>query len=95
MLHWYCVAQPMANLTLTIDDETLRRARIRALKSGTSVNALVRGYLETYAGERSTREAMRRFLAATEELDAGSGAEGRSWTREDLYRDRFRRDVER
>jgi plasmid stability protein len=36
----------MSNLTITIDEETLRRARIRALEQGTSVNALLRDYLE-------------------------------------------------
>ena len=36
---------PMANLTITIDDELLRRARLRALEQGTSVNALLRDYL--------------------------------------------------
>ncbi len=28
----------MANLTITVDEETLRRARIRAIQEGTSVN---------------------------------------------------------
>jgi predicted HicB family RNase H-like nuclease len=36
----------VANLTLTIDDEVLKKARIHALERGTSVNALVREYLE-------------------------------------------------
>jgi len=36
----------VANLTLTIDEDLLRRARIRALEQGTSVNARVRKYLE-------------------------------------------------
>jgi predicted HicB family RNase H-like nuclease len=31
----------MANLTITIDDEILRRARLRALEQETSVNSLV------------------------------------------------------
>jgi predicted HicB family RNase H-like nuclease len=41
----------MGNLTLTIDDDLLRRARIRALEQGTSVNSLVREYLRHVAGE--------------------------------------------
>lgn len=44
----------MANLTVAIDDDLLRRARIRALESGTSVNALLREYLEDYAGAGSS-----------------------------------------
>jgi plasmid stability protein len=40
--------------TLTIDEETLRRARIRALEQGTSVNAVVREFLQRYAEDEST-----------------------------------------
>ena len=36
----------MANLTLAVDDQLLRQARLRALEQGTSVNALLRDYLE-------------------------------------------------
>ena len=34
------------NLTIVIDDEILKRARIRAIQENTSVNAVVRGYLD-------------------------------------------------
>ena len=44
----------MANLTLSIDDETLRRARIRAIELDTSVNAIVRTYLEEITLRRFT-----------------------------------------
>ena len=40
----------MANLTITVNDETLKKARIRALEQNTSVNRLLREYLEAYAG---------------------------------------------
>ena len=45
------------NLTITVDDEILRRSRIRALQQGTSVNALLREFLESYAGAASEAEA--------------------------------------
>jgi hypothetical protein len=35
----------MTNLTVSVEDDVLRQARIRALELGTSVNALVRSYL--------------------------------------------------
>ena len=35
----------MKNITVSVDDETHRQARIRAAEMGTSVSALVRGYL--------------------------------------------------
>jgi antitoxin component of RelBE/YafQ-DinJ toxin-antitoxin module len=35
----------MKNITLSIDDETYRQARIHAAERGTTVSALVRNYL--------------------------------------------------
>ena len=34
-----CYTKSVANLTLSVDDEVLKRARMRALEQGTSVNA--------------------------------------------------------
>jgi hypothetical protein len=39
------------NLTLSIDDVVVRKARRRAEAMGTSVNQLVREYLKRFAGE--------------------------------------------
>lgn len=76
----------MINLTITVDEQTLKRARMRALEEGTSVNAVLRGYLETYAGvRREQREALQRILASSRESTSGSGPGGRTWTREELY----------
>ncbi|WP_052669023.1 DUF6364 family protein [Nitriliruptor alkaliphilus] len=75
----------MANLTLTIDDEVLRRARIRALEQGTSVNALVREHLERYARDERRRAALKEIVELSRLSGASSGAEGRTWTRDDLY----------
>lgn len=75
----------MANLTVTVDERVLRRARIRALEQGTSVNAVVGEYLERYAGESPTAAALEAFLELTADLEAGSGPGGRTWRREDLY----------
>ena len=75
----------MTNLTLTIDEDTLRMARIRALELGTSVNALVREYLKQLAGRSTAAEGVAEFFEATKGAGAGSGAEGRSWSRDELY----------
>ncbi|MEO5576422.1 MAG: hypothetical protein ABIR67_05850 [Gaiellaceae bacterium] len=75
----------MANLTLTIDDGLLRAARIRALEQGTSVNALVRLYLEHFAGETRASEAVATFLERSARSAASSGPEGRAWTRDELH----------
>lgn len=73
----------MANLTVTVPDDVLRRARMRALAEGTSVNALVREYLEEYAGSGSLREAVESFLNLARCSGASSGPGGRVWSRED------------
>ena len=41
----------MKNITVSIDEETHRQARIRAAELGTSVSALVRGYLTSLSAE--------------------------------------------
>ncbi len=75
----------MTNLTLTIDDELLKRARIRALEQDTSVNALVREYLEGLAGQAKTQDAIEAVLELAKRSDSGSGRDGRTWTRDELY----------
>jgi len=73
----------MANLTLSLDDELLQKAREAALREHTSVNALVREYLKQYVNARQRR------LHALDALDAvaertGSASEER-WSRESLH----------
>jgi len=75
----------MGNITLTIDDDVLRRARIRALEQHTSVNALVRGYLAAFGGHSPASEGIAAFLSLAERTSASSGAQGRSWTRDDAH----------
>lgn len=74
----------MANLTLTVDDDVLRRARIRALEQGTSVNAIVREQLIRFA-EADAGAALGSFLAFAAESEASSGPAGRDWTRDELH----------
>lgn len=74
----------MANLTLVVDDEVLRKARIRALEQGTSVNAVLRGYLEAYSGTAQLREASLQDLLQLSRV-ARSSRGGRTWARDDLH----------
>jgi len=74
----------MSNLTITIDAEVLKQARIRALQEGTSVNAEVRHFLEDYSHSRSTAsQAIRKVLEIAERNPCSLGK--RTWRREDLY----------
>ncbi len=74
----------MTNLTITLDDELLRRARMRALEQDTSVNALLRDYLEAYAATGTTWD---QSTDAILQLSARSrSARGdRRWTRDELH----------
>jgi plasmid stability protein len=75
----------MANLTITVDDVLLKRARIKALQEGTSVNALLRDYLAAYAGSEQVQRALAGFADLAERSDASSGAAGRTWSRDELH----------
>lgn len=58
-----CSMAGMANLTLSVDDELLRAARVRAVSEGTSVNEICRKAIEAYARPDSPEERLRRFDA--------------------------------
>jgi plasmid stability protein len=73
----------MANLTLSLDDELLQKAREAALREHTSVNALVREYLERYVDARSRRmEALDALDALADRTDSASRG---PWSRDSLH----------
>jgi plasmid stability protein len=74
----------VVNVTLSVDEEVLRRSRLRALEQGTSVNAVVREFLEAYAGVRSERLAAVERLLELSEMAAGVRG-GEKWTRDQLH----------
>lgn len=94
----------MANLTISLDESTVRNARIRAISEGTSLSAKVREFLSAYVAgaeaqgaqvrQTSTQRLMQsiadaRTLSNPAALDAG--AQGASGTlRSQLYADDFR-----
>ena len=72
------------NLTIVVDDETVKRVRIRAIQENTSVNAVVREYLTVYAGaNRHRAEACDRLLALSRSCNSRRG--GATWTRDELH----------
>jgi hypothetical protein len=74
------------NVTLSVDDEVIRRARRKAEALGTSVNQLVRDYLEQLSGT-SEGEA---DAAEFERLSRQAQGDSRGWkfNREELHRRR-------
>ncbi len=77
----------MANLTISVDAEVLKRARIRALEEDSSVNAVLAKYLEEYARidelRRRRGQALQSLLELADRCQAGRG--GKTWTRDELH----------
>ena len=72
------------NLTLTLDEELLRAARKVAIDRNTSVNQMVRNYLERVVRETDQRQtALARLdeIFRTERIEVGR----RTWKRQDLH----------
>jgi hypothetical protein len=72
------------NITLAIDEAVLDEARVYAAKRNTSVNGLVRDFLEGIAKQEDRTERARRRLRELAErstLEVGDV----TWKRDDLY----------
>lgn len=89
----------MKNITLKIDDETYRTARIRASQDGTSVSAMVRDFLESLEKQKTDEEEAERTRAKRlMELYAEADARAKDSTlrepwvfnREECYEERLR-----
>jgi len=76
------------NLTLSIDDKLAGRAREVARQQGTSLNALVRDFIEKLAGERGGEDLAAELERCWRETPGHST--GRSWRRDDAYEGRLR-----
>ena len=86
----------MKNITLKIDDETYRKARVHAANEGTSVSMLVRDFLGSLASDTEA-ETQQRIVAALQEIYAEADARAtrrnkplRPLTREEIYAERLR-----
>lgn len=82
--HSYTYYVGMKNVTLALDEKILREARRIAAERSTSVNALIRDFLERLTERESHARAARRRIA---ELCRDSKAEvgGRRWSRDELH----------
>jgi len=54
----------MKNVTVSMDDETYRRARVRAAEAGKSVSAMVRAFLNGLGTAETQAERLKREEAA-------------------------------
>lgn len=75
------------NITLSVDDEIVRKARRHAEAMGTSVNQLVREYLEQLAGKRDPRELAEKLERLSEQ--AHGDRRGWKFNREEIHDRKF------
>jgi hypothetical protein len=71
------------NVTLSIEDEVIRKARRRAEAMGTSVNQLVREYLKQFAGKTDPNADSEEFVRLSR-LARGN-SRGWKFNREELH----------
>lgn len=67
------------NITLSADEILIERARARARQQQTSLNAVFRQWLESYAGMQDARESYEPLMARL-----GKVQSGRSFTRDEM-----------
>lgn len=75
------------NITLSIDEKVVERAREKLRAVGKSLNQEIREHLEHIVGADADLERDLEFLRST----AGRGnAEGWKWNRDEIYEDRLK-----
>ena len=75
------------NLTISVDDELLIKARDHARRRGISLQELIRGYLRSLVGERPAESVAEELIDLMRSEGGHSG--GRKFRREDAYEDRI------
>jgi hypothetical protein len=83
----------LVNLTLAVDERTVERAREIARQQGTSLNALLREYIELLANQATGDELLLEFQKLWADIDRSPGGSirGYKFDREELYEDRLGR----
>lgn len=74
----------MTNVTLSIDEEDLKAARITALQNGTSLNAVVRDFIKSYIGQAQRNKELADSILQTMSESEYVGA-SRKVSRDELY----------
>ena len=75
----------MPNITLSVDDEIIKKVRKIAIDKNTTLTAMIREFLTTVATRdaQTKREAVKMLQKSFKTISRDMGQ--RSWTREDLH----------
>ncbi|MCH9649637.1 MAG: MerR family transcriptional regulator [Deltaproteobacteria bacterium] len=71
------------NLTLSVEEQTVERARLVAQSMDTSINQLIRQYLESLAGQTSPEAQMEDLRRLSDHSEGHS--RGWKFNREEIY----------
>ena len=78
-----CTYHGHVNLTLSLDEQTVQKARVAAKAAGKSLNQMIREYLQELAGSADVEQTIAE-LRRLREL-AGGNSQGVKIRREDAY----------
>jgi len=75
----------MSNITLSVDDEIIKKVRKVAIEKNTTLTAMVRDYLTSVAirDAQEKNEAIKKLQKSFKTISRNMGR--RKWTREALY----------
>ncbi len=75
----------MKNITLSAPDHTIDDARAVAAQKNTTVNALVREWLDSYVAENTAKKKTERLKALEDSFEYFSFKSDRKYTREEMH----------
>jgi hypothetical protein len=75
----------MPNITLSVDDEVIKKVRKVAVDKNTTLTTMVREFLQSVADSDAAekKQAIRKLQKSFQGLSRDMGT--RTWTRDDLY----------
>ena len=75
----------MPNITLSVDDDVIKKVRKIAIDKNTTLTAMVRGFLTSVANrnDREKKETIGKLSASFKTMSRDMGR--RKWTREELH----------
>jgi len=75
----------MPNITLSVDDEIIKKVRKVAVDKNTTLTAMVREFLQSVADSNAAekKQAVKKLQKSFQGLSRDMGT--RTWTRDDLY----------
>ncbi len=75
----------MSNITLSVDEETIKKVRKIAVDKNTTLTAMVREFLQSVADSDAAekKQALKKLRKSFQGLSRDMGT--RAWTRDDLH----------